>query len=112
LGLALLGGLGAAAALLRGGRSSAWLAYAHGGMAVAGYALLLTALPGAHLGRATGTQSFGAAAAVLIGAALFAGIALLIARLRGRRPAGFLVGIHATLAVSGFVLLAVYVTLG
>jgi hypothetical protein len=114
LGFALLGGAGAAiAARLRSAKASpAWLAYAHGGVAIAGYALLLVALPGAQRGQETGTQSFGAVSAALIGAAVLAALAMLRARLRKRPVGGLVIGIHATLAVSGFVLLAVYVALG
>jgi hypothetical protein len=37
------------------------------------------------------------------------GGAVLAARLAKRPPAGILVGIHATLAIAGFVILTVYV---
>ncbi|HXQ50181.1 MAG TPA: hypothetical protein VN802_03735 [Stellaceae bacterium] len=90
----------------------AWLAAAHGLAALVGFAVLLLALPGSHRGGATGTSSFGVIAAVLFAAALLIGLAMLVLRLRARRVPMTLVGIHATLAVSGFVVLAVYATLG
>ena len=45
-------------------------------------------------------------AAMLLSALL--GVSLLAARLRKRRLPGFQIGMHATLAVSGFVVLAAY----
>jgi hypothetical protein len=114
LGIALLSGAGVAVAWLRrnAGTGPAWFGYAHATIAIAGYAMLLLALPGAHQGQATGTQSFGVIAAALIGAALLAGLTMLRARLRKRPIPGVLVGAHATLAVAGFVILAVYALLG
>jgi hypothetical protein len=90
----------------------AWLAGAHGLAALGGLGLLVVALPGAHRGEATGTASFGAIAAVLLAVAALAGLAMLALHLRGRRVPMALVGIHATLAVSGFVVLLVYALLG
>jgi hypothetical protein len=107
--------LGAAASVFWLARESRpppwWLAGAHGGVAIAGYAILVVALPGLSGGAATGTASFDIVAAVLLGAAAAAGLVLLSRHLRKRRVAGALVGLHATLAVSGFVFLAVYALL-
>jgi hypothetical protein len=108
--------LGAAAAVPRLGRSERappwWLAAVHGGVALAGLALLLLVLPGARRGAASGAQSFGAIAALLLAAAALVGVSMLALHWRKRRVAGPLVGLHATLAVGGFVILVVYVLLG
>jgi hypothetical protein len=69
-------------------------------------------LGGPERGLKTGTASFGAVAAVLIALAAVAGGAILVLRLLKRRVTGLLVGIHATLAVSGFVFLTAYIFVG
>ena len=113
IGLALV--IGAAAAitwLRREGRPPGWLGGAHGVVAMAGLGLLVVALPGARRGAATGTQSFGIIAAVLLMTAALVGLAMLATHVLKHRVAGALVGIHATLAIAGFVILAVYAALG
>ncbi len=115
LGLAAL--IGAALALIGakpvGKPPSAWLASLHGSFAVAGFALLLVALiEGPVRGVATGTQSFGMIAAVLLFLAACFGIASLFLHIRRRRLPGFWASAHAMIAVSGFVILAAYVLLG
>jgi hypothetical protein len=85
------------------------LAALHGLAAVLGFGGLLLALQGSPRGAAMGTAAFGAIAAVLLALALLFGIAILAVRRRGRRRAGALIGVHATLAVMGFVVLFVYV---
>ena len=115
LGLAVL--LGAALALIGakavGKPPSAWLATAHGIVAVSGFAALLWALiAGPVRGVATGTQSFGAIAAALLLIAACLGIASLLLHIRRRRVPGFWASAHAMIAVSGFVILAAYVLLG
>jgi hypothetical protein len=84
----------------------------HGLIAVAGLGLLTLALRGPPRGLEQGTGAFGIIAAVLIALAALAGLALLAARLRKRRLSGTLIGIHATLAVGGFVILLAYVLAG
>jgi hypothetical protein len=85
-----------------------WLAALHALLGLGGLGLLLPALRGPARGVGQGTGSFGMISATLVAlAALFAG-GMLARRLRNRRP-GALLGIHATLAVSGFVMLAAYV---
>jgi hypothetical protein len=59
-----------------------------------------------------GTASFGMIAAALITMAALVGGGLLAAGVFKRRIAGIMIGVHATLAVSGFVILAAYVLLG
>ena len=74
--------------------------------------MLTLALRGPPRGLEQGTGAFGIIAAVLIALAALAGLALLAARLRKRRLSGTLIGIHATLAVGGFVILLAYVLAG
>ena len=114
LGLALVIGTTAAVSWLRrdGRPPASWLATAHGIAAVAGFGLLVAALAGTQRGAATGTQSFGMIAALLLGATALIGLAMLAIHVLKRRVAGALVGSHATLAVAGFVILAVYAMLG
>ncbi|MBV8537505.1 MAG: hypothetical protein JO128_18035 [Alphaproteobacteria bacterium] len=86
-----------------------WLSALHGLLATAGFVVLVLALRGPARGAASGAGSFGLIAAGLAAAALIAGVAILAARLRKKPFTGFLVGGHATLAVSAFVILAAYV---
>ncbi len=88
-----------------------WTASAHAAFALCGYALLLVALTGPVRGVASGAASFGATAAVLLGLAVLGGLTLLQQRRRRRRLPGGLIGVHAALAVFGFVILAVYTLL-
>jgi hypothetical protein len=109
--------IGAALALIgakaTGKRPSAWLATAHGILAVSGFVVLLVALvEGPVRGVATGTESFGTIAAVLLLLAACLGIASLLLHIRRRRLPGFWASAHAVIAVSGFVILAAYVVLG
>jgi hypothetical protein len=112
LGLTVL--LGAALIVIamsrRNEKPPVWLASLHGSCALLGYGALLWALRGPARGAATGTQSFGSAAAVLVAAAL--GIASLALHFRRRRFPGFWAGAHASVAIAGYVLLAVYLLLG
>jgi hypothetical protein len=115
LGLAAL--IGAALALVGakavGKPPSAWLASLHGVLAVSGFAILLAALiEGPVRGSATGTQSFGTIAAVLLLLAACLGIASLVLHIKRRRLPGFWASAHAVIAVSGFVILAAYALLG
>jgi len=115
LGLAVLlgGALVLAGARASGKPPSAWLAGAHGVCAVLGYAVLLAALiEGPVRGAETGTQSFGATAAVLLLLAACLGIASLVIHIRKRRLPGFWAGAHAAVAIAGYVILAVYLLLG
>lgn len=88
----------------------AWVAHAL--LGVAGFGVLLLALGGPPRGAAMGVSSFGRFAAVALVAALLVGGAILSGRLR-RRPVSVLtLGLHATLAVGGVVVLAAYVSMG
>ncbi len=88
------------------------LASLHGLGALAGYGMLLVALQGPARGAATGTQSFGVAAAWLLLIALLLGLASYALHLRRRRLPGAWVAIHASVAIAGFVILAVYFFVG
>lgn len=105
--------LGATLAVLylRGGRASAapfLLTTLHGLFGLGGFGCLLLALRGPPRGLDQGTGSFGVIAAALLGAAALAGLGVLFVHHAKKRRAGTLIGLHATLAVSGFVILAAY----
>jgi hypothetical protein len=114
LGIAVLLGGVLAVLHLREGAAPPPLPFGalHGFIAIAGLALLALALRGPPRGIAQGTGSFGTIAAALIGMAALVGLTQLAARLRNRRLPGMLIGIHATLAVGGFVVLLAYVLAG
>ena len=84
----------------------------HGLLAIGGFGCLLLALRGPPQGLATGTASFDIIAAVLIALAALVGGGILVTHLLKRQIPGMIIGIHATLAVSGFVFLATYILLG
>jgi hypothetical protein len=75
----------------------------HGLLGAVGFAALLLALRGPPRGEAMGVGSFGGIAAALLVSALLAGLVI-----RRRRMRGVLIGIHATFAISGIVILAAY----
>lgn len=84
----------------------------HGLIAIAGFGCLALALRGPPRGLDQGTGAFGTIAAALVALAALAGLALFTARLRRRRLSATLIGVHATLAISGFVVLLAYVLAG
>lgn len=84
------------------------LAALHGLCGIGGLICLLIALRGPARGVDYGAGSFGAVSAALLALAALAGGAVLVTHLRTRRRAATLIGVHATLAVSGFVILAAY----
>lgn len=88
------------------------LAGIHGLLAIGGFGCLLLALRGPPRGLGTGTASFGMIAAALVALAALAGGGMLVTHLLKRRLPGMLIGIHATFAVSGLVILATYIFLG
>jgi hypothetical protein len=91
----------------------AWpLGAMHGLFGVGGLLGLLVALRGPPRGVGVGVGSFGYIAAILLGLALSVGMALAFVRLGGRRPPHLLIGIHATLAISGGIVLAAYALVG
>ncbi|HVA14681.1 MAG TPA: hypothetical protein VNF99_15650 [Stellaceae bacterium] len=88
------------------------LAWLHGIAALVGYGMLVAALMGPARGAATGTQSFGRVAALLLLLAALIGIASLALHLWRRRMVGIAIGIHASVAIFGYVILAVYFLAG
>lgn len=88
------------------------LATLHGLFAVAGLECLVLALVRSPRGLDQGNASFGIGAAALIVLAALVGLSFLVTPVLKGRHAGILIGIHATLAVSGFVVLAAYVFVG
>jgi len=109
---ALLLGSVLAVLYLSSGRVPALAAALHGLIGLAGFFWLLLALRGPPHGLATGTSSFGAVAASLLALAALAGGGILAAHRLKPRIAGTLIGVHATLAVSGVVILAAYLLAG
>ncbi len=84
----------------------------HGLPGVTGLATLLLALRGPARGEALGVGAFGRIAALLLSVGVVAGLAVLLVRLRARRVPALIIGIHATFAVSGVVILAAYIFVG
>lgn len=113
--LAAAVGLGAALALLhiRPSRGSApWqLGAIHGTLGAVGLVLLVLALRGPPRGTIYGIAPFGVVAAILFALALLAGLLVLRSLRRGRHPVT-LIGAHAMIAISAFVVLAAYVAIG
>ncbi len=113
--VAALLGFALAALHLRTGAAALpwwWLGAVHGLLGFVGLIVLLLALQGPPRGVALGVGSFGESAAVLLALALLVGLAILVARLRYRRISGLAIGAHATLAISGLVILAAYTLVG
>jgi hypothetical protein len=81
-------------------------------VAIGGLFCLALALRGPLRGVEQGTASFGIIAVTLIGSAALIGVGSLVTHLLKRRLPGILIGVHATLAVGGFAILAAYVLVG
>jgi hypothetical protein len=88
------------------------LAWLHGIAALLSYAVLLVALTGAPRGTATGTQFFGITAAILLLVAAAIGLVSLLLHERRKRMPGIAIGAHASVAIFGYVILAVYLLAG
>jgi hypothetical protein len=94
------------------------LAWLHGIAALLSYALLIDALTTGPApdqpvrGAATGTESFGLDAAVLLLLAALIGLASVLLHLKRKRMPGAAIGIHASIAIFGYVLIAVYLLVG
>ncbi len=84
----------------------------HGLVGIAGFIVLLLALRGPPRGEAMGVGEFGRVATALLAMALAMAIPIVLVRLRRRRIPGLVVGAHATIAVSGVVILAAYTLVG
>jgi hypothetical protein len=84
----------------------------HGMVGACGLGLLIVALQGPRRGDAMGVGSFGAAAAVLFGTAVALGVLIPVLYRRRRWFAGVVIATHASLAITGFVLLLAWVSMG
>jgi len=82
---------------LRDGARRPLIAVLHGVVGAVGLGLLLWMLRGPRLGDAMGAGSFGIAAAVLFAVALVLGPFV-------KRTKGLVLAVHASLAITGFVL--------
>jgi hypothetical protein len=90
-----------------------WLpAAAHGAVGIAGFAGLLFALTGPARGSTTGAANFGLLAAWFVGAGLVLAGYVFVARLARRQVPAVVIGLHATLAVAGVVMLGAYLNAG
>ena len=111
LAVAVLLGGALAVPYLRGGSAQAapWpVAALHGVIGITGLSGLVMALRGPPRGLDQGTVMFGAIAAALFALAALAGLVILYMHRGRKRRAGSLIGLHATLAISSFVVLAAY----
>jgi hypothetical protein len=88
------------------------LATLHGLFAITGLGCLVLALARSPRGLDQGNASFGIGAAALIALAALVGLSFLATQVLKGGYAGILIGIHATLAISGFIVLAAYVFVG
>jgi hypothetical protein len=84
----------------------------HGCLGAAGFVALMLVLRGPPRGVAMGVGSFGDIAAVLLAVALLVGLIMLAVRSHARQVSGLIIGIHATIAISGIVILAAYTLMG
>jgi hypothetical protein len=81
----------------------------HGLLGASGLsALILSLASGAGTGDRYGTASFGPAAAILAALAALAGAGIALLGRRTPRSIGFLIGVHASLAITAYVLLLAY----
>ena len=83
----------------------------HGLIGLAGLAVLLPVLAGPARGAASGATQFGAVAAGLLAFGLLPAGLLLRARVRRRPLPALAMGLHATAAIGGLVVLAAWASL-
>jgi LPXTG-motif cell wall-anchored protein len=110
---AVLIGSGLAIAYMRGPQAKPLhriVPLVHGILGAASLGVLITALRRGLPQTGMGTSGFGVIAAGLLGLALMLGLALGLAW-RRRRPPGALIGVHASLAIAGFVVLLTLIAL-
>jgi hypothetical protein len=86
-----------------------WLAAVHGTIGVGGLVCLLFALSNPLLRPDQGTAGFGTISGVLLALAALFGAGIFVIRLASKGRVSALIAIHATIAISGFVILAAYV---
>ena len=111
---ALLGGL-LAVLHLRAPRPAmaSWpIGIVHGLFGIIGLIALTMSHNDPQRGAATGVAEFGRIAVALLALSVVAALLLVLARLRHRTLPGIAIGVHATLAISGVVILAAYTLLG
>ena len=70
--------------------------------------LIFTLVNGTGMGDRYGTASFGPAAAILAALAALVGTGIALFGRRATRSISFLIGVHASLAVTAYVLLLAY----
>ncbi len=112
LSAAALAGIVLALLHLRGSRRHWMFGALHGVAGAAGLAALLLALRGPPRGVLTGAASFGAVAAVLAAIALAVGLCVAMLARRAHGGTGLVIAVHATLAITAYVILLAYVALG
>jgi hypothetical protein len=88
-----------------------WSGLVHASAGLGGLGVLLVGLGGPPRGVALGGGAFGLVAAAMLGAAALAGALILVLRLRGARLSVLLIGLHATVALFGVMVLATYLSL-
>jgi hypothetical protein len=92
-----------------GSRPPAWAGIAHGGVGAVGLALMVPVLLGPPRGTAAGAASFGPIAAWLLGGALVSGAAVLLRRRNGPTVT---IAVHAGIAITGYVMLLAWYSVG
>lgn len=106
-------GAGLAFMHLRAARIPPWPVGAlHGVLGAAGLGVLILALRGPVRGVKYGVSAFGPVAAVLAALALLVGLIVLLLARRFKRATGLAIAVHSTIAVTAFVLLSAYLSLG
>jgi hypothetical protein len=110
LSLAVLIGVAIGIRFLGDGRlPSRAIGAAHGLLGGSGLSALIVALvSGTGTGDRYGTASFGEAAVILAALAALAGAGIALLGRRAARSIGLLIGVHASLAVTAYVLLLAY----
>ena len=98
------------AGVLRPGTRIWWGGALHGLLGLAGFVLLLWGLQGPARGMAQGAGSFGFVAAFFTGGARLLGVLMLAGQLKRRQPGVLLIGVHATVAIIGVVMLLAYLS--
>lgn len=99
---------------IRSVRSPPWkIAAAHGVLGSLGIATLIVALSqDSNHGVEYGVSFFGRLAAALASLALFLGLAIIVRKRRSVNGVGLIIGAHATFAITAYVLLLAYLSLG
>jgi len=88
------------------------IAAIHGLLGVSGlFALIVALASGTGTGDRYGTASFGPVAAILAALAALAGAGIMLLARRPPRNIGLFIGVHASLAVTAYVLLLAYALL-